>query len=183
VLVPLLFLIYINDLPRTINKFADSVLFADDTSIIITNTDLQDFKQNIDVVLQETNNWFLSNLLTLNYNETHFLQFCVKKQNEVKIQIVTSNTILTSINSTKSLGLTIDCTLSWREHITTLTTKLNKACFAIRAIKPFMTLRVLQMVYFSYFHSIMTYGIIFWVSSHLSNNIFKIQKRIIRMQK
>ena len=94
---------------------------------------------------------------------------------------MTSNTILTHINSTKFLGLTIDNTLSWREHIAALTTKLNKACFAIRAIQPFMTSRVLKMVYFSYFHSIMSYGIIFWGSSHLSNKIFKIQKRIIRI--
>ena len=89
--------------------------------------------------------------------------------------------ILTNINSTKFLGLTIDNTLSWREHIAALTTKLNKACFAIRAVQPFMTSRVLKMVYFSYFHSIMSYGIIFWGSSHHSNNIFKIQKRIIRI--
>ena len=126
--------------------------------------------------MQETNNWFLCNLLTLNYNKTHFLQFFVKKQNEIKIQIITSNTILTNINSTKFLDLTIDSTPSWREHIAALTTKLNKACFAIRAIKHFMTLKVLKMVYFSYFHSIMSYGITFWGSSHLSNNTFKIQR-------
>ena len=71
--------------------------------------------------------------------------------------------------------------LSWREHITALTFKLNKACFAVRAIKPFMTSRVLKMVYYSYFHSIMSYGIIFLGSSHLSNNTFRIQKRIIRI--
>ena len=71
--------------------------------------------------------------------------------------------------------------LSWREHITTLTCKLNKACFAIRAIKPYITLKVLRMVYFSYFHSLMSYGIIFWGSSNLSNNIFKLQKRTIRI--
>jgi hypothetical protein len=62
-----------------------------------------------------------------------------------------------------------------------LTTKLNKACFATRAIKPYMSLRVLRRVYFSYFHSITSYGIIFWGSSNLSNNIFKIQKRAIRI--
>ena len=71
--------------------------------------------------------------------------------------------------------------LSWREHIAALTTKLYKACFAIRAIKPFMTSRVLRTVYFSNFHSIMSYGITFWGTSHLSNNIFKTQKRIIRI--
>jgi hypothetical protein len=51
----------------------------------------------------------------------------------------------------------------------------------MESVKPFMTSRVLKMVHFSYFHSIMSYGIIFWGSSHLSNNIFKIQKRIIRI--
>jgi len=181
VLGPLLFLIDINDLPRTINNFANSVLIADGTSIIISNTDVQEFKHNIDAVLQETNDWFFNNLLTLNYNKTHFLQFFVKKQNEIKIQIITSNTILTNTNSTKFLGLTIDSMLSWREHIAAWTTKLNKACFAIRVIKPFMTSRVLRTVCFSYFHSIMSYGIIFWGTSHLSNNIFKTQKRIIRI--
>ena len=117
----------------------------------------------------------------MNYNKTHFLQFFVKKQNEIAIQIITSNTILTNINSTKFLGLTIDSMLSWREHIMALTSKLNKTCFVVRAIKPFMTSRVLKMVYYSYFHSIMSYGIIFWGSSHLSNNIFRIQKRIMRI--
>ena len=44
-----------------------------------------------------------------------------------------------------------------------------------------MTLDVLRMVYFSYFHSVMSYGIIFWGNSHLSSNIFKIQKTVIRI--
>jgi len=82
VLGPLLFRIYINDLPRTIDKYANSVLFADDTSIIVTNTDAQKFKQTIDIAIQETNDWFLSNLLTVNYNKTQFLQFFAKKQNK-----------------------------------------------------------------------------------------------------
>jgi len=84
VLGPLLFLIYINDLPRTINNFANSVLFADDTSIIISNTDIQEFKHNIDAVLQETNDWLFNNLLTLNYNKTHFLQFFIKNKMKLK---------------------------------------------------------------------------------------------------
>jgi len=131
--------------------------------------------------MKQTINWFQSNLLSLNYNKTHFLEFLTKKQNEMKIQIMASNSIITNINSTKFLGLTIDCTLSWREHISCLTSKLNKACYAIRAIKPFMSPSVLRTVYCSYFHSVMSYGVIFWDNSHLNNNIFKIPKRIIRI--
>ena len=56
--------------------------------------------------------------------------------------------------------------------------KLNKVCYAIRSIKPFLSVDILRMIYFSY---VMSYGIIFWGNSHPSNNIFKIKKRIIRM--
>ena len=99
----------------------------------------------------------------------------------MKIKIVVSNSIIINVISTKFLRLTINNTLSWKEHIANVTSKLNRACYAIRAIKPCMTLDVLRMVYFSYFHSIMSYGIIFWGNSHLSSNIFKIQKRVIRI--
>jgi len=162
VLGPLLFLIYINDLSRTLSSVGNLILFADDMSIIISNIDLQEYKNIIISVVNETINWFQSNLLTLNCNKTHSLQFMTKKQNEMKIKIVVSNTIIINVNSTKFLGLTIDSTLSWKEHIVDLTSKLNKACYAIRALKPFMTLNVLRAVYFSYFHSIMSHGIIFW---------------------
>jgi hypothetical protein len=48
-------------------------------------------------------------------------------------------------------------------------------------IKPDHVKQVLIMVYFSYFHSIMSYGIIFWGTSAYSNNVFKLQKRAIRL--
>jgi hypothetical protein len=161
VLGPLLFLVYINDLPRTIKRLADSVLFADDTSIIISNSEVQEFKYNISEVLQELENWFCSNLLALSFNKSHFLQFFTKKQNEVKIKLTSSNSILTNTNSTKFLGITLDSMFTWKEHSAAIMTKLNKACFAISAIKPYMSSKVLRSVYFSYFHSVMWYGIIF----------------------
>ena len=81
----------------------------------------------------------------------------------------------------KFYGLTIDTTLTWKFHISELTTRLNKACYAIRSIKPFMSLDVLRSICFAYFHSIISYGIIFWGNSSHSEEIFKVQKRIIRI--
>jgi len=92
------------------------------------------------------------------------------------MQIVSSNTIITVINSTKFLGLIIDSTLSWKDHITRLTSKLNKAWYAIRAIKPYMSLDVMKMIYYSCVHSVISYSIIFWGNSHLSDSIFKFKK-------
>jgi hypothetical protein len=126
----------------------------------MSNTNLEEFKRNITLVMNQTINWFQNNLLSLNCNKTHFLRFLTKKQNEMEIQIMVSNSIITNINSTKFPGLTINSTLSWSEHISGLTSKLNKACYAIRAIKPFMAPNVLRTVYFSYFQTVISYGII-----------------------
>ena len=75
VLGSLLFLIYINDFPSAINKLDSSVLFADDTSISISNTNLEEFKNSTILVMNEIIEWFQSNLLSLNCNKTTFLQF------------------------------------------------------------------------------------------------------------
>jgi len=179
ILGPLLFLIYINDLSLSINKLTNPILLADDTTIIISNTNPEEFKNNINSVMTEITNRFWSNLLTMNCNKTHFMQFLTKKQNERKIQIIAPNSINTNINSTEFLGLIIDNSLAWKDHIAALTSELNKACYAIRSIKPFFSVNILRMIYFSYVHSVMSYGIIFWGNSHPSNSIFKIQKRII----
>jgi hypothetical protein len=60
-------------------KIANTILFADDTSIVISDTSPEEFKSNISLVLNETINWFQSNFLTLNCDKTHFLQLITKK--------------------------------------------------------------------------------------------------------
>jgi hypothetical protein len=59
--------------------------------------------------------------------------------------------------------------------------KLNQTCFIARVIKPFLSRDTLKMIYYAYFHAIMTYGLIFWGNSSHSENIFKLQKRMIRI--
>jgi len=57
--------------------------------------------------------------------------------------------------------------------------KLSTACYAIRIVTSLMAEETLRMMYFSYVHSIITYGTIFEGNLPHSNNIFKIQKQII----
>ena len=75
----------------------------------------------------------------------------------------------------------MDVSLSWKDNIAALTSKLNKACYAVRSMKPLLSIDILRMIYFSYAHSLMSYGIIFGGNTHSNKNIFKMQKRIIRI--
>jgi hypothetical protein len=79
------------------------------------------------------------------------------------------------------LGVTLDSTLSWQGHITKVITKLNSACFAIRILKSFLTIEDLRTVYFAYVHSVIMYALPFWGNVVNTNNVFIMQKRIIRI--
>jgi hypothetical protein len=72
--------------------------------------------------------WFDSTLLSLNFDKIYYIQFITKKFFLNKINIVRDNKMILQTNCVKFLGITVDNTLSWKQHIDTITTKINKAC-------------------------------------------------------
>ena len=95
------------------------------------------------------------------------------------MQISYENKQITNLHSTKFLGLMIESSLSWKNRIDVLISKLNKECYAVMSVKLLMSSEVLRMIYFAYVHSIISYGMVFWWNYSHSKIIFKIQKRII----
>ena len=91
VLGPLLFLIYINDLSKSVSDKSSPILFADDTSLITANRDETEFKFKTNEIFNEINKWFHSNILMLNYDKTYFLQFLTKTDNGINMQISFGN--------------------------------------------------------------------------------------------
>ena len=78
ILGPLFFLLFINDLPLTVSKNNTLVLYADDTSMIVTGSNPVHFLTEINTTLDDLNKWFRSNLIYLNFDKTHLLQFRTK---------------------------------------------------------------------------------------------------------
>ena len=76
-----------------------------------------------------------------------------------------NNNQINGTHHTSFLGLIIDNPLSWKTHTDQLVSKLSSACYAIRSLKSFMSSKNLRMIYFSYVHSMITNGIIFWGNS------------------
>jgi hypothetical protein len=75
ILNPLLFLLCINDLPTITAKNAKLVLYADDTSFIITHPSPIEFANKLSKIFSDINEWFRNNFLSLNLDITTYLQF------------------------------------------------------------------------------------------------------------
>ncbi|PNF20902.1 hypothetical protein B7P43_G11183 [Cryptotermes secundus] len=181
ILGPLLFLFYINDLSTIFNSTVKPVLFADDTSLVISSNNNLQYNRDVNISFDCLNEWFKSNLLTLNFSKTKHVQFAAKSCPNTGVMVNYCNNVIPNSTEVKFLGIIVESTCTWKAHISQLIPKLCKACYSMRVIKPIMPTETLKMIYYCYFHSLLTYGIIFWGNTSFSVQIFRIQKRIIRI--
>jgi hypothetical protein len=108
------------------------------------------YKFHTNETFKEINKWFYSNFLVINYDKTYFMQFAAKTGQEINMQVSSGDRRIATARSLKFLGSTINTSLTWRHHISEPTSRLNKTCYVIRSIKPFMSIDVLRSTYFSY---------------------------------
>lgn len=80
------------------------------------------------------------------------------------------------VDSNVFLGLNIDAKLQWRPQIEALADRLSSAAYAVRTIRQLTDEAAARLVYYSYFHSIMSYGILLWGKAADIQNIFVLQK-------
>jgi len=183
VLGPLLFLLYINDLPKIINKTSRPIIFADDTSILFAHPELIDLSKNIQVIFTTLNKWLRANQLSLNFNKTKYVHFTTKRNMTTNLEIEFNNKFINNSSYTKFLGVTIDHMLSWKNHIDLFVKKLCTACYILQNAKTYMSASSLKMIYYTFFHSAMSYGIMFWGNLSHSSMIFRLQERQLELWK
>ena len=128
---PLLFLIYINDLPQTVQG-SSVTMYADDTSLCHQSHDLTQLNEAINSDLTKLETWLQGNKLSLNVAKTHSMLISTKqKHNSLKgrsetLELTIRDNELEVVQKTKYLGVQIDCSLDWKEQIKAVSTKVSR---------------------------------------------------------
>lgn len=180
ILGPFLFLVYINDLPCLINGSNEVVLFADDTSLIFKLKRHQPVIDDVNNTLSKVVHWFSVNNLLLNEKKTKCIKFITPNVRQVKTSVMINESELDLVDTTVFLGITLDSKLQWGPHIGKLSKRLSSAAYAVYKIRQLTDIETARLVYFSYFHSIMSYGILLWGNAADIQTIFVLQKKAIR---
>jgi hypothetical protein len=105
----------------------------------------------------------------------------MKNYYQVKTKVKYEHKNISVSTETKFLGLIIHKILSWNQHIDQIVTKLCSACFALRNLKYIVPQSTLRTIYYTYIHSILSYGIIFWARSSNVKKLFILQKKTVRI--
>ena len=126
VLGPLLFLIYINDLPNISTKLKH-FLFADDTNIFFESSNLESIESTMNKELKKLSSWLISNRLALNISKTNFVIFSPKNKPLKTITLIMNRQAIAQKEYVKYLGVLIDSKLTFQFHITGVTKKVSRA--------------------------------------------------------
>ena len=206
ILGPILFLCFINDLHLA--TWLLTLLFADDTAVLDSDTDLPTLINRVNLEIQKIANWFRTNKMSVNISKTKYILFRPRGQ---KIPLnLEDNGVLFNSNEIgqpedpskifklgrihnehpdknertyKFLGIHLDEFLSFDSHCSLICNKLAKSNFIISRVKNILPTKSLKTLYFALVHPHLLYCLPIYSCTTQKNlkKISNMQKKAIRL--
>ena len=182
ILGPLLFIMYINDLPRELSN-SKCLLFADDGKffkIIKSITDCIHLQNDLDAILKWCQLWKLD----LNLSKCYVMNFSLKRSRNIVFNYMLGNKTLKYVDEIKDLGVLFTPTLNFENHVNFIVNKAFRMLgFINRVLKDFKDPSVLCTLFNAYVRSRLEYASCVWspTQQYLSDRIERVQKKFTRV--
>ena len=183
---PLLFLLFINDLPLYVNNVS-AELYADDTTLYDIQTSMELIKQNLQLSLNQLHVWCRNNGIVLNSAKTKVMLITTSQKRQrlpnTSLNLKYMAKTLKMISNDKILGVFVDNNLIWSDQVKHICKKLSSYIWLLSKIKYFLSQEHRVQFYKSYIHPHIDFCNIVWANSCESNKvkIFKLQQRACRV--
>ena len=182
---PLLFLLYVNDLPNCL-KQSSAEMYTDDSNLTASSNDLYRLQTILNSELNNINQWLVANKLTLNVDKTEYMIIGTRqKSNHLShnMEVHIGEKKLKQVTSKKVLGVTIDNQLSWEEQVDNISKKVSQGIGVVRRAKLFVKYDTLQILYNSLVQPYFEYCSLVWGNccDSLKEKLQKLQNRAARV--
>ena len=149
ILGPLLFLLYINDLPDCLEK-STPCLYADDSQIFSSAKDCTELNAKLNHDLNNVSQWLVKNKLQHHSTKTKLI-YVGSNHNLAKIDndfpVMINDQLIPRVHSIPCLGVKLDETLSWDEHIEMVCKKVGASIGILKRIEPYVAANTLISIY------------------------------------
>ena len=186
ILGPLLFLLFINDLPLYIANVSTD-MYADDTTLYDIQNSKDLIEQSLQIALTQLCIWCRNNGMLLNATKTKVMLVTTNKKcqrlNNASLKLDYMDESLQSVSSDKILGVCVDQNLTWSDHIKHISKKISSNIWLLSKIKHFLSQSHRIQFYKSYIQPHVDFCNIVWGNTCESNKmkIFRLQKSACRI--
>ena len=186
ILGPLLFLLYINDLPLHV-KNSNIDMFADDVTLHFNSDSTERLENVLNSDICGIEKWCCQNQMVINVDKTKcMLMGTQQRKSKLKspsLKLVARNNTIQMVQTEKLLGVQIDDKLLFNNHIDMVCKNVSYKLFTLRKIKKFLPLQTRKLYYNAYILPSINYCLTIWgnTSKLGMERIFKLQKRAARI--
>ena len=169
VLGPLLFLIFINDIPYASDL--GTWLFADDTALVLSALNIVLLQEKMNIEVDKIQDWLLANKLSVHYvdkSQYMLINSNITKRVDDDFELKMGGHILDRTKSYRYLGLLVDDKFSWENHVNELCWKISQVAGIILKIRSLLSKQAMMLVYHSLVGSKLRYGLICWATANKS---------------
>ena len=178
VLGPVLFLIFINDLPNAA-KYSIADIFADDTTLSVHSSSIDIVSKALSDDLDNVNEWCVLNHMSINVAKTKYMYLMSRsKSYSSDNQISFKSDIIKLSHQEKLLGVTFDDKLSFDCHINNVLKKCNSLLYLLSRIKIFLSIPMRKLFYNAYILPHLDYCCVVWGNCSVSH-----EQKIVRFKK
>ena len=148
ILGPLLFLIYINDIPNVSNVF-NFLMYADDTTLYCCLEDINHVNKQavVNQELQKINDWLIANGLKLNTNKSKYMIFSKPNKNIPVLQLRINNANIDEVQNFNFLGLQVSSDITWNLHIHEISKKISRIIGILKKLQLIVPKNVRLTIY------------------------------------
>ena len=158
---PLLFLLYINDLPNSSKKLIFKI-FADDTNIFYSSNNPEELERVVNEKLSNVLKYCAANKLSINFKKTNYMLITTPRK-KTNIRITTCN--IERKKQIKYFGVFIDEHLQWDAQLKHVSDKITKNTGILYKLRHYVSINTLKQLYYALIYPYLHYGLMSWGTS------------------